>query len=121
MTRHHIGTIDDFPEGRGQKVTVDGIEFAVFNLEGKLYGIQNLCPHKNLPMDMIGKPKRQNEELAAPGNTGIRGQVNPDVPSINCPWHYLEWNLETGHNPVTDKHVATYDIAVEDGDVYVEL
>lgn len=119
MTRHHIGTKDDFPEEKGTKVEVDNIEIAVFNIEGDLYGIQNLCPHKNLPLHVIGEERPVSPSVT--DSSGTKGRVNDEELSINCPWHYLEWDLETGHNPVKNMRIPTYDVIVEDDDVYVEL
>lgn len=132
MTTHRIGTLDDFPENRGTKVDVDGIEFAVFNLDGELYGIQNTCPHKRLPLHLAGHERYFSQELGEEGyctaesdkprDLDVRGGIDHDTPSISCPWHYLEWNLETGESPVRGDHVATYDVSVrDDGTVWVEL
>lgn len=132
MTTHEIGTVDEFPEDEGTKVTVDGIEFAVFNVGGDLYGIHNRCPHKRLPLHVVGEDRFFSSELRDEGycpaaderseDEDIRGGINEDVPSVNCPWHALEFDLETGYNPITDTHVATYDVDVrDDGTVVVNL
>jgi nitrite reductase/ring-hydroxylating ferredoxin subunit len=133
MAPHKIGELDDFPEDRGTKVSVDGVEFVAFNFDGELYGIHNRCPHKRLPMHVIGEERYYSPELVEDGtyclsdeekavDEDIRGGINKDVPSVNCPWHALEFDLETGYNPIMDVHVATYDIEVRaDDTVWVEL
>lgn len=133
MTTHEIGTVDDFPRGQGKKVDVNGIEIAVFNIDGDLYGIQNVCPHKRLPLHVIGRERYRSEELVEAGDycvsddeklvdEDIRGGINEEAPSINCPWHFLEFDLETGRNEAMDVHVATYDVHVDsDGTVEVEI
>lgn len=50
-----------------------------------------------------------------------RGRINEEKLTIHCPWHYLEWDLETGENPVQDRRIATFDVEVDDRDVLVEL
>ncbi|MFB6160194.1 MAG: Rieske (2Fe-2S) protein [Haloferacaceae archaeon] len=132
MTTHEIGTLAEFPENEGRKVTVDGVEFAVFNVDGELYGIHDRCPHKRLPLHVAGEDRFFSSELREEGycpaaaekseDEDIRGGINPAVPSVNCPWHALEFDLETGYNSTTDTRVATYDVDVrEDGTVVVEL
>ncbi len=46
-----VGHIGDVPEGRGATVKLkDGTEVALFNSNGKLYAIENFCPHKGYPL-----------------------------------------------------------------------
>lgn len=129
MTTVPIGDVDDFPEGRGTRVTVDGLSVAVFNLDGELYGIQNTCPHKRLPLHLVGHDRYFSETLVEEGfydlpeskkrvDQDIRGGIDREKPSVNCPWHYLEWNLEDGTNDVTGTKIATYGVSVtDDGEV----
>jgi nitrite reductase (NADH) small subunit len=119
MARHHIGTIDEFPADRATRVEVDNFDIAVFNIDGDLYGIQNLCPHKNLPLHVIGEEQPVSPSVS--DRTQRKGRIDEDELSVNCPWHYLEWDLETGHNPVKNMSLPTYDIEVEGGDVYLEI
>jgi 3-phenylpropionate/trans-cinnamate dioxygenase ferredoxin subunit len=46
-----VGKAGDIPEGRGATIILgDNSEIAVFNIGGKLYGIENFCPHKGFPL-----------------------------------------------------------------------
>lgn len=133
MPLKEIGTTDDFPPDQAHKVEVDGIEFVVFNIQGELYGVQNLCPHHNMPLDAIGEGKFFSKTLLEDGtfslskeeqhpDEDIKGAINEDELTIHCPWHYLEWDLEDGKNEVTGMEIPTYDIGVkDDGKVYVDL
>lgn len=110
MTEHTIGTLDDFPEGEGRAVEIDGIEIAVFNLgDGDLRAILNRCAHKQLPMHEAG-----SEVLSR-----TLGNVDAENCSIQCPWHHLEWDLETGHNPVLDANVSVFETVVTSDDEVV--
>lgn len=115
-----IGTLDDFPEGEGTKVDVDGIDIAVFNVDGELYGVHNLCPHRRLPLDAIGRPKHPYTNSDEDESETI-GEINETEECIRCPWHGMEFDLETGSNPATKKQVATFDIQVDGSDVFVEM
>jgi nitrite reductase (NADH) small subunit len=125
MTKHEIGTVDDFPEQQGTKVTIDGIEIAVFNIDGELYGINDMCPHKNLPLHPAGRgrivsePDGECPPTCADGQT--IGSINADARTVNCPWHGLEVSLESGTNRITEQAVATYDIEVDGETVYAVL
>lgn len=130
MTKHTIGQADEFPEKKGVKVDVNGIEIAVFKYDGEFHGIANSCPHKDLPLHLVGHERKYSKEMRqedgppADPEEDIRGMFNFDCGenAIHCPWHNLEWDLETGRNEVKDMHIATFDITVsDDGDVIVEL
>lgn len=111
MTRTKVGSIQDFPEGEGTPVTVQGTSVAVFNLGDELKAIVDNCPHKNFPLHQAG-----TEQLGA-----TLGAVDDEECSVQCPWHNLEFDLESGHNPVIDVDVPTFDVEVTDeGDVFIE-
>lgn len=112
MTRHHIGNIEQFPEGEGRPVTVNNVSIAVFNLDGTLKALHDNCPHKNLPLNKAG-----TDDFGV-----VRGEVDADNCKIQCPWHRMEFDAETGYNPVLDFQIPTYNVTVTDeGEVYLEM
>jgi len=46
-----IGLASDFPQGRGVAVVADGRRLAVFNADGQLYAVDDLCPHRRFPLN----------------------------------------------------------------------
>lgn len=42
--------ISELMEGERQLVEIDGVEIALFNVDGNLYAIANKCPHQGVPM-----------------------------------------------------------------------
>lgn len=127
MTRKKIGDVEDFPQRKGVPVDVDGIAIAVFRIDDEFFGIQNRCVHKNLPLHLAGHERVVSAELLetfgfdSDPKEDVRGRINADCASINCPWHLLEWDLESGSNDVMDVSIATYDIEVQDDEVFVLL
>lgn len=123
MPKHEIGTLSEFPEGQGSRVEVNGLTIAVVNVENELYGISDLCPHKNLPLSPVGQERivSGNESDGPDDEERVTlGDVNKDELTINCPWHDLTWELETGDCPVTEQSIGTFGIEVKDDDtVYV--
>jgi nitrite reductase (NADH) small subunit len=123
MVTETIGDIEDFPEGRGVPAEVNGVKIAVFNVDGELYAVQDSCPHKNLPLSQIGIEKyrsgQQRKLHYTTEDTGdedveTRGRINEDKCTIECPWHSLEWDLQSGYNPVRKDEIRTFDVAVDD-------
>jgi nitrite reductase/ring-hydroxylating ferredoxin subunit len=60
--------------GTAVRVKVDGIDVAVFNVGGLLFGIEARCTHVGGPLD--------------------RGPVSGT--DVTCPWHGSQFDLRTG-------------------------
>ena len=77
-----------------------GRAIAVFNVDGRYYAIDNLCPHRGGPL--------------AEGD--LEGAV------IACPWHAWRWDVTTGantNNPAVK--LACFRVSEEPGGVFVHL
>jgi 3-phenylpropionate/trans-cinnamate dioxygenase ferredoxin subunit len=85
---------------------------ALFNVGGRLFALNNSCPHRGGPLChgiVSGAPLP-----AAPHQYvwGLEDQV------LTCPWHGWEFDLTTGE-ALFDRRVAvaSYDVAIEDGEI----
>lgn len=111
-----VGPLGDLPPGTRRIVTVDGRSIGVFNVNGELYAIRNVCPHKGAPL--------------------CRGRLRPhivgDQPGdfvferdgelIKCPWHQWEFDLHTGWSLYAPRlRVRTYPVTVEDEQIILHL
>lgn len=112
-----VAEADDVNPGEGLGVDIDGVEVALFNVDGEFYAISNRCPHQRAPLCKVGE-KKINGELCW---NDTRGGVDEEVPAISCPWHLWEIELETGEHPVSGKKIGSFDVKVEEGDVYVKI
>ncbi len=95
-----VGQIGDVPRGEGRIVEAGGRTLALFNVDGRLYAIDNACPHRGGPL----------------GEGDLTGSV------IMCPWHAWRWDVTTGanaNNPAVK--VSCFAVTVRDGDVLVDL
>lgn len=87
-------------QGKAIRVTVDGTAVAVFNLEGKLFGVAARCPHAGGPLE----------------------QGHLEDGAVRCPWHGSVFDLATGavrRGPAI-KPVRSYAVREEDGVLVVE-
>jgi 3-phenylpropionate/trans-cinnamate dioxygenase ferredoxin subunit len=89
--------------GPGEKKTVDleGLEVAVFNIDGKYYAIEDVCTHDGAP---LAHGKLAGEEII-------------------CPRHGARFNVKTGAAlcmPAFEP-VDTYMVKIEGNDVLVEV
>mgnify|MGYP000592670196 CR=1 FL=1 len=102
MTRHKIGTLADLPEGESLSVEVDGLEIAVFNVDGELYALQNKCVHKQGPM--------------------YDAEINADEKTVYCPLHYWEFELDSGEFIIDrNKGLRTFEVDVNGDGIFIKI
>lgn len=112
-----VAEVDEIPEGEGSGFDVNGIEIAVFNVDGEFYAISNRCAHQRAPLCNAGDEKINAESTW----TGNRGGVNEDSCTVSCPWHLWEWDLETGEHEASDQRIGNFDCKIVDNDVWVHI
>jgi nitrite reductase (NADH) small subunit len=90
----------DLEPGACMEVAVGGRAVALYNVDGRFYATANQCLHRGGPL----------------------GQGMLDGTSVMCPWHAWTWNVTSGENTANGElKVASYDVRVEDGQVYVRV
>ena len=84
---------------------VEGIRVLVFNIEGKLYAVDDSCPHRECPLD----------------KATLNGKV------VICPCHSAQFDVETGEvlvHPVgfpPTVPIPVHNVKVEGDDILVAL
>ena len=100
MARVVVGPVTELPAGQRRVVEVGPKSVAIFNLDGRLYAIDNTCPHRGGPL----------------GEGDLEGSF------VSCPWHAWRWDVTTGaHANSPAVRVACYPVRVEGADVVVEV
>jgi nitrite reductase/ring-hydroxylating ferredoxin subunit len=96
--RVYVGSIQDVQARGCLQVSGGGQNIAVFAHEGRVYAIDNRCPHMGFPLS--------------------RGTVHDGL--LTCHWHHARFDLEGGGtlDPFAD-NVRTFPVLIEDGSVYV--
>lgn len=95
----------EIKEGKGKRITFkDDIDtqFAVFRINGKLYCVSNICPHRHATKIFEGILK------------GL---------TVTCPLHGWTYSLETGENINKNqgiKKLDTYEIFEQNDKVFME-
>ena len=94
----HVGLVDDFREGRGRAVVVDGVKVGVFKRHGRLYALKDACPHMGASLTdgkLVG-----NE--------------------VTCFWHGWTFDLATGRTRQSSWACAgVYGVDVRDDGVWL--
>ncbi|MEW6734834.1 MAG: Rieske 2Fe-2S domain-containing protein [Acidobacteriota bacterium] len=100
MEFHPVCKFSEIGLGEGKAVAVAGRSLAIFNISGKLYAIDNVCPHMSAPLD--------------------NGVVNGK--SVVCRLHFWEIDILTGKTVDPPGHcVSTHPVKVERGIVKIGL
>jgi NAD(P)H-dependent nitrite reductase small subunit len=95
-----VAKVAELRPGEGKVVTAGDREVAVFNVAGKFYAVDNLCPHRGGPL----------------GEGVLDGHV------VTCPWHGWRFDVCTGVSPVVPTaKVDTFEVAIEGDEVKVKI
>ena len=100
-TRIPIGTLADFPEGRGVAVVAAGKRLAIFRIGERVFAVDNVCTHNRMQL----------------ANGPVQGTA------ATCRTHGSRFNLETGaaiRGPAR-KPVRTYLVHLVGETVEVEV
>lgn len=96
-----IAPVESIPPREGRSVAIDGIDIAIFNLDGRFLTIGNGCPHQGGPL--------------------CDGIVSGAA--VVCPLHGWRFDLETGMAVRASQacRVPSFPTRVEDGIILVQL
>jgi 3-phenylpropionate/trans-cinnamate dioxygenase ferredoxin subunit len=103
IRRLDVCALADLPSGTWRIVRDEPLDFAVYNLGGELYAIEDRCSHDDGPL--------------------CEGELDPEAGACVCPRHGARIDIRTGQ-PLTlpaVEPVRTFPVRIEDGRVLVEL
>ena len=66
--------LEHLPAGQSRVVTLEGHVIALFNSAGRIFAVDNRCPHMGFPLD--------------------RGSVKDCI--LTCHWHHARFDLASG-------------------------
>lgn len=93
-----VGRVEEFSDGRGRAVSVDGKTVAVFRRGERFFAVGDRCPHM--------------------GASLADGEIVED--EVQCSWHGWRFHLGTGRSQAKEwACVPVYEVRVEGGDVLV--
>jgi nitrite reductase (NADH) small subunit len=87
----------DLPPGSATMVAVGEYDIAVFNVDGEIFAIDDVCPHF--------------------AGSLHEGTVSGET--VACPQHGWCFNLRDGSMPNGRKSVVTFDVRIEGGQIAV--
>jgi nitrite reductase/ring-hydroxylating ferredoxin subunit len=96
-----VATQDELSPGQGKLVQVNQKRIALFNIGGRYYAIDDVCPHRGAPLS--------------------EGEVEGEA--VVCPWHGAIFDLPTGEvkRAPAQVGVAAYEVGLEDGEISIAV
>ena len=97
--RLRIGPVTALPAGRGANVKLeDGNELALFNVGGKFFAIDNVCPHRGFSL----------------GDSRLYDNI------VECDLHGWRFDVRSGECLTESEcSLESYKVEIEDGDIFV--
>jgi nitrite reductase/ring-hydroxylating ferredoxin subunit len=93
-------SLNEVPAGASKIVNLDGHVIALFNADGRIFAVDNRCPHMGFPLD--------------------RGTVKDCI--LTCHWHHARFDLSSGGTfDQWADDVRAYPIDAVDGEIWVDL
>lgn len=118
---YHVMAEDRLDEGERVRISIEDQNIAIFKVNGEHYAIQNYCLHQGASM-CDGEVLYPSYMESTETETSWDLSQNQEVPTVACPWHAWEYDLETGdHVAPTNYTLSTYETVVEDGELYVKI
>lgn len=118
LVEYPVGPASDFPPGAHKIVQVGTQEVGVFNVNGDLHALINVCPHQYGPVcaGPVGG------EMKCNAGTSWKFEWSRDGEILICPWHGLEFDLATGRCLAPkEMRLRKCKVNLVDGEVRVSL
>lgn len=95
-----VKTVAEMPAGSLITVAVNGVNYALCNVDGQLHCLDGVCPHAGGPL----------------GDGNLYGM------SIVCPWHEWAFDCRTGGNDYDETiQLRKYPVSVDDGNILIDV
>ena len=114
--RWAVGRASELVPGERRLVEVKGHSVGLFNVNGQIIAVLNLCPHELAP---VCRGRVGGTTLTSPPGEyrwGREGEI------LACPWHGWEFDLQTGRALADERiRLRRYPVSVEDDTIYVTV
>ena len=95
-----VAQVSDIDEGASKIVSVEGLEVALFKIQGRIYAIDNICPHRGGPL----------------GEGSLEGSI------VTCPWHAWQFDVTNGAcKTVPESRQRRYSVKLQGNDILLEV
>ena len=108
--------LEDLPVGSREIIEIDNKSIGLFNVNGQIIAVLNVCPHEFAPVC-----KGRLSGTTAPSLPGEPYKWGRDGEILYCPWHGWEFDLLTGNCLTDHRKLRRFPTMIEDGLIYIQL
>jgi NAD(P)H-dependent nitrite reductase small subunit len=96
-----VGRVDDLRKHEATALKINDVELAIYRLDDGCYALHDICTHAFAHLSS--------------------GFVEGDV--VECPLHQARFEIRTGKSldDIAPEDLSTYEVKVENGDVFVRV
>ena len=101
MAKILAGKTSEIPSGKILKVSANGKDILVANVDGNFYAMDDTCTHSGASLS----------------------EGTLDNSTVTCPWHGSTWDCKTGKLvafPTKINDLSSYKVTVESDSIFVE-
>ena len=115
--KHFIGKTSEFPDHQSKKVAAGKKQILVWKAGDRFFATSEQCPHQGASLSTVELTGTMLPSAPKEFVYGLAGSV------IRCPWHAWEFDVRTGRRIYSEDErcLATYEVIVEDGNVYINI
>lgn len=115
---YHVGSADDLDPGERIIVDIEGVEIAVFNVDGEYHGLLNYCVHQGGP---IAEGLVSGSVTCEMSGDDWELSYEAEGERVACPWHGWQFDIRTGrHEDSSEYRIPTYEVLNRGGELYIE-
>ncbi len=97
---YKVCKVSDLKESIGERYLVNDTDIALFKINGKIFAVNNVCPHKQ-------------------ANIMHEGFVENEC--VVCPLHGWTFELSTGNLIGGSRGLKSYPVEIKNEDIYVQV
>jgi nitrite reductase/ring-hydroxylating ferredoxin subunit len=95
LETHTVGKVSQVSQAEPYVVQVGERKFGIYKLRNKYFAYENECTHQGGPI-VEGELIKHNECDVAENGRRLGERLSNEKFDIVCPWHGIQYDLETG-------------------------
>lgn len=116
-----VARTNEFVELKPKLVVVEGTSIGIYRFRDKYYAYENVCDHRGGPA-CEGSTMGLIECRVAENGKRLGDYVSDEKIALVCPWHGVEYDIETGRCFANEElRLRRFDVKVDGEDVLIDL